>query len=71
MDPALEAAFRVLDELRAAGIPSGPVALSREYRRAVERVEAMPANQSGADKTWVSDADRDWRSYFARVERMR
>ena len=31
----------------------GPVPLSPDYLRAVARVEALPANRNGADKTWV------------------
>ena len=31
----------------------GPVTLSPDYLRAVARVEALPANRNGADKTWV------------------
>ena len=42
----LDAAARWLPE-------TSPVTLSEEYLRAVERVEALPSNRNGADKTWV------------------
>ena len=48
---------------------SGPVTLEEAYLRAVERVEAMPDNQSGADKTWVWEAIERDRRHFARARR--
>ena len=30
-----------------------PIALSAQYLRDVARVEALPENRDGADKTWV------------------
>ena len=39
--------------------PSGEVPLAPDYVRRVKRVEAMPENASGTDKTWVHKAHAD------------
>lgn len=67
-DDAIEKIFGPVRHLR---YQSGPVRLSEEYRRRVEAVDALPQNQSGADKTWVYDSIRRFRLYFSRVERIR
>jgi hypothetical protein len=41
------------------------------YRRAVERVESLRENQSGADKTWIEREMCDWRTHYARAVRVR
>jgi hypothetical protein len=43
----------------------------KHYRRALERLEALPENQSGADKTWVEQAMADWHAHYARAVRVR
>jgi len=48
-----------------------PVEISDEYRRAIARVEAFPENQSGADKTWVEVALREYHDDYARAVRVR
>lgn len=54
--------------LKALGpVPTGPVQLSPEYLKAVERVENHPDNQSGSDKTWVGAALRRNRAHFERA----
>ena len=35
------------------------VRLSRDYLRRIARLEAMPENASGTDKTWVHKAHAD------------
>jgi hypothetical protein len=48
----------------------GAVFLSRPYLRAIERVEALPENQSGADRTWLWKAvERDRRHFAGAVRR--
>lgn len=47
--------------------PTGPVALSPAYLRALERWEALPEQAEGADKSWVLRADRAARSTAARA----
>jgi hypothetical protein len=59
---------RILAPFRDMKVETGPVTLSDDYLRMIDEVEAAPENQSGADKTWVWDADRRYRDYFARLE---
>jgi hypothetical protein len=47
----------------------GRVQLDPAYLRAVKKLEALPENRSGADKTWVERAMQEWRRHYARVER--
>jgi len=49
----------------------GPIEVGEAYRRAVERLESLPENQSGADKTWVERAIASWRAHYARAIRVR
>ena len=48
---------RLLADGEAAG--SRGVPLARDYLGRIARVEAMPENASGADKTWVHKAHAD------------
>ena len=68
-DEEYEELVRILAPFREMRIETGPVTLSEEYLRMVEEVESAPENQSGADKTWVERAQREFRRYFARVAR--
>ena len=43
----------VLDVLVRQAPERAPIPLSAQYLRAVARVEALPENRDGADKTWV------------------
>jgi hypothetical protein len=43
------------------------IELDAEYLRAIAIAEALPENQSGADKTWVWRMDRAFREHFKRV----
>ncbi len=45
--------------------------LSASYLQAVEQLEARPENQSGADKTWVERALREFREHYAKAVRVR
>ena len=65
MDPSVQAALKLLDELEP--VPTEPVQLSASYFRAVRKVEDLPENQSGADKTWVGKAIRQHLAFFERV----
>jgi hypothetical protein len=56
---------------QSAGRPRSQIKLGESYRRALERLEAMPENQSGADKTWVERAISRWRDHYARAVRVR
>jgi hypothetical protein len=48
-----------------------PIVLDEAYLRAIEKLESLPENQSGADKTWVERALRSWRDHYARALRVR
>ena len=48
-----------------------PARLENAYRRAIERLESLPENQSGADKTWVERAIAEWHDHYARAVRVR
>jgi hypothetical protein len=67
-DDEYDELVRILEPFRAMTIETGPVELTEEYLRMVDEVESAPENQSGADKTWVWRADRQYRDYFDRVE---
>ena len=74
MDPATVSALEAIDRAvawlerkREAGWPP----LSPAYLAAIEAVERLSQNQSGADKSWVwAGVIRD-RQHFARVRRRR
>ncbi|HVS11696.1 MAG TPA: hypothetical protein VMS76_17645 [Planctomycetota bacterium] len=64
MDPQLKAALEILEKAeREWKPPPGPIVLSDEYLRLVERYEALPQSRSGVDKTWVGrlidDSERE------------
>jgi hypothetical protein len=71
-DPGAEKALRILDEIRkTVPLETRPVVLSEPYLRAVKQVEALPANQDGADKTWVERVMVRSREHFAKARRIR
>ena len=45
----------------------GPIELDEAYLRAVRKIESLPQNRSGADKSWVERAIRRWRDHYARA----
>ncbi|HLG56110.1 MAG TPA: hypothetical protein VI485_12320 [Vicinamibacterales bacterium] len=63
---AIDRAVEWVREQREAGWPP----LSTEYLAAIEAVERLPQNQSGADKSWVWRADLSDRQHFARAQRL-
>ena len=64
----LEEGLRALRE-SAEQAPSIRIDLDDEYRRAIALVEALPQNQSGADKSWVSRTNNAFRVHFRRARR--
>lgn len=74
MDPERQEALDAIDravqwvrQRREAGWP----ALSETYLAHIAQVEALPQNQSGADKSWVWRVVQQDRSHFARTRRLR
>ena len=53
MDDATRRTLAAIESAVRSKPPEGPVVLSAEYLRLVERAEALPANRPGTDKTWV------------------
>ena len=49
--------------------PPRPVPLAPEYRRLIARLEDLPANASGADKSWVHRAHAAAVRHFASARR--
>lgn len=61
MAHTLEDGLRALREA-AEQAPSIRLDLDERYLRAIALVEAMPSNQSGADKSWVWRMDAAFRA---------
>jgi len=68
VDPEIEAVFRMLDDV-AEEAKSIRIDIDDDYLHAIELAEALPENQSGADKTWVWRMDVASRTYFKHVRR--
>ena len=51
----------------AADLLTGPIVLSPEYLKAIEAVENDPRNQNGSDKSWVWQAEVNYREHFAKA----
>jgi hypothetical protein len=69
VDPAYANALGILETFRRLPRERHPVVLDAVYLRAVERLEELPSNCSGADKSWVEESRREFRDYFARAQR--
>jgi hypothetical protein len=67
-DPALDDALRALEEA-ARLAPLIRIELDDDYLRAIAIVEALPQNQSGADKTWVYRVEHAFREHFRHARR--
>jgi len=48
-----------------------PIRLGAAYLRAIAKLEALPQNQSGADKSWVERTIRSWREVCRNAVRLR
>ena len=66
-----EEAIRLIEGIERMPREAGPLALSAEYLRLVQRVESHPRNQSGADKSWVARTLQASRDLYARAIRVR
>ena len=65
-----ERALRILEEVTQAPREVGPVTLSQEYLEHIARVESLPENQSGADKTARHKAQSEFFDHYRRVQRL-
>ena len=68
MDVTLADALRMLDEAFEQA-KSIRIELDEEYLRLIARAEALPQNQSGADKSWVWRMDTAFRAEMRHVTR--
>jgi hypothetical protein len=68
--PSLEDGLQALAE-SAELANSIHIELDIEYLHAIALVEALPQNQSGADKSWVSRLVDQSTRHFARAVRVR
>jgi hypothetical protein len=69
MDDVLCRALEGIAAAESAKPPPGPIVLSEEYLRLVERVEEHPANRPGTDKTWTERALLEW-VYLLKTRRL-
>ena len=67
MGPTKAEVMQLLDAYARMPKPSGPVALSPAYLRAIEKWEGLPENSPGADKSWVGRCQRAWEAHFAKA----
>lgn len=63
MESDLERGRRILDESYELS-QSIRIEVDDDYRRAIGIVEALPHNQDGSDKTWVSRMDTAFRAHY-------
>ena len=68
MKPTLDDALRALDEATELA-KSVRVDLTDEYLQLVARVEALPRNQPGEDKSYVWRRDQAYLAVFRNVRR--
>ena len=68
--PTLEDGLRALREASEQA-ESIRIELDDRYLRAIAIAEALPENQSGADKSWVGNLIRESAEHFARAVRKR
>jgi len=61
MDEVTRRAWAAIEAALAWKPPEGPIVLSGEYLRLVERVEQLPENRPGTDKTWTERVLAQWK----------
>ncbi len=66
-----ERARRILDVAERAPRETGPVTLRADYLEDIARVEALPENQSGADKSWFHRVIESSRRMYTRAAQKR
>ena len=58
---------RIFGPVRHLRYATGPATLSDEYLELLRRVEDLPQNQSGTDKTWVESSLREYVEHYSGV----
>ena len=53
LDRSTELALRAIADAAKECPPAGPVVLDTQYLAMIARVEALPCNRTGSDKTWL------------------
>ena len=66
---AIEAIDRAVEEARR--LEGTPIVLDPSYLAGIDRVERMPQNQPGTDKTWVVTLVKRSDAFIARAVRVR
>ena len=65
MDEVTRQALDGIEKAKAMQPRPGPIVLSDEYLRLIERVEQLPENRPGTDKTWTERALESWKKTLA------
>jgi hypothetical protein len=68
MRPTLEDGLRALREASESA-KSIRVDLTEDYLQLITAVEALPQNQSGADKTWVARMEDAFQAHYRNAKR--
>ena len=63
MDDVRRRALEGIEAALAAKPPEGPIVLSAEYLRLVERAERLPENRPGTDKSWTERVVAEWKTF--------
>lgn len=70
MDELTRKALEAIETARSAQPAEGPIVLSEAYLRLVERVEALPENRPGTDKTWTERVLEEWKHLVETARRL-
>lgn len=69
MDDVTRRALEAIAAAEAMKPPEGPIVLSEEYLRLVERAEQLPENRPGTDKSWTERVVAEW-TYLVKTARL-
>lgn len=70
LDRSTELALRALEEAEEAVRNLPPIVLDDHYLAMIARIEAMPWNSPGTDKTWVHELHDSNVAHFAKCRRL-
>ena len=62
MDEVTRKALEGITDAESSKPNEGPIVLSDEYLRLIERVEQLPESRPGTDKTWTERVLESWNS---------